>query len=100
MTVTKTVVDHGVAYELRDDAGPCCTLAYTADPDEPSVWKILLPGPGDTQDLYGTEQFPNPDATQLERWLSPFIGDQHATEMADAVEADPPRPAGWRPRPA
>jgi hypothetical protein len=100
MTVTKSVVDHGVMYELRDDGGRCCVLAYTADPDEPSVWKILLDAPGDTLDLYGTEQFPDPDATQIEAWLSPFIGDAHAAELAAAVDADPPQSAAWKPRPA
>jgi hypothetical protein len=100
MTVTKSVIDHGVMYELRDDTGFRCALAYTADPDEPAVWKILLPGPGDTRDLYATEEFPNPDAKRIEGWLSPFVGDQNAAELADAVEADPPLPSGWRPRSA
>ena len=39
-----------------------CVLTYATDPDEPATWKILLPGPGGTEDLYGTERFPDPDA--------------------------------------
>jgi len=46
-------------------------LAYTADPDEPATWKILLPGPSGTEDLYGTQRFLDPDAAQLQAWLSP-----------------------------
>jgi hypothetical protein len=99
MSVTKSVVDHGVMYELRDDSGLRCTLAYTADPDEPGVWKILLPGPDGTLDLYGAEEFAEPDAAHIRDWLSPFIGANLAAEMADAVDADPPAPAGWRSRP-
>jgi hypothetical protein len=100
MTVTRTEVDHGTSYELRDDAGPRCTLGYSTDPDGPAVWKILLPGPGGTEDLYGAEQFADPDAAQLKDWLSPFIGDDQATELVDAVDADPPPTAGWQSRSA
>jgi hypothetical protein len=32
-------------------------LTYTADQDEPATWKILQPGPGGTEDLYGTQRF-------------------------------------------
>ena len=73
-------------------------LTYTADPDEPATWKILLPGPGGTEDLYGTQRFPDPDAAQLQAWLSPIVGSDHAAELADAVDAAPPPPAAWRPR--
>ena len=72
-------------------------LTYTADPDQPATWKILLPGPGSTEDLYGTERFPDPDASRLQAWLSPIVGSDHAAELADAVDAAPP-PAAWRPR--
>jgi hypothetical protein len=49
-----------------------------------------------TEDLYGTHRFPDPDAAQLRAWLGPFIGSDHAAELADAVDAAPP-PAAWRP---
>jgi hypothetical protein len=48
--------------------------------------------------LYGTERFPDPDAARLQTWLSPFIGSEHAAELADAVDAAPPPQAAWRPR--
>ena len=73
-------------------------LTYTADPDEPAIWKILLPGPGGTEDLYGTQRLPDPDAARLQAWLSPIIGGDHAAELARAVDAAPPPPAAWRPR--
>jgi hypothetical protein len=98
MTVERSHAGHQTRYELRDEAGLSCVLTYTADPDEPEIWKILLPGPGGTEDLYGTQQFPDPDAAQLQAWLSPLVGSDHAAELADAVDAAPPRPAAWRPR--
>jgi hypothetical protein len=76
-----------------------CVLIYTADPTEPQTWKILLPGPGGTEDLYGVHQFPDPDAAQLQAWLSPIIGSDHSAELADAVDAAPPPAAAWRPQP-
>jgi hypothetical protein len=100
MTVTRTEVDHGISYQLSDDGGPRCRLVYATDPDEPAVWKLLLPGPGETEDLYATEQFIDADAAKLKDWLSPYIGDAEATELADAVDADPPLTAGWQPRSA
>jgi hypothetical protein len=96
MTVNRTEVDHATLYELSDDTGPRYLLAYAMDPDGPAIWKLLLPGPGGTEDLYGTHEFSDPDATQIEAWLGPFIGDDHATELADAVDADPPLMAGWQ----
>jgi hypothetical protein len=39
-----------------------CALIHTAEPGGPAVWKILLPGPTGTEDLYGTQQTPAPDA--------------------------------------
>jgi hypothetical protein len=71
-------------------------LTYTAAPDEPAIWKILLPGPGGTEDLYGTHRVPEPDADWLRAWLSPITGSDHAAELADAVNAAPPPTAGWR----
>ena len=95
MSVDRTHVGHQTRYELRDEAGVSCMLTYTADPDEPSIWKILLPGPGGTMDLYGTERFPDPDAAELQAWLSPIVDSEHAAELAAAVDAEPP-PAAWR----
>lgn len=65
MTVERTHAGHQTRYAIRDSAGFCCALTYTAAPDEPATWKVLLPGPGGTEDLYGTERFRAPDATQL-----------------------------------
>ena len=79
MTVERTHAGHQVGYELRDETGLCCALTYTADPDEPATWRILLPGP---EDLDGTQRFGDPDAAQLQAWLSPLIGSDHAAELA------------------
>jgi len=98
MTVQRTHAGHQTRYELHDGAGLSCVLTYTADPDEPAVWKVLLPGPGGTEDLYGTEQFSDPDAARLQVWLSPLIGAERAAELAGAVDTAPPPPAAWRPR--
>ena len=98
MSVERTHAGHQTRYELRDEAGLSCVLTYTADPDEPATWKILLPGPGGTEDLYGTQRFPDPDAARLQAWLSPIVGSGHAAELARAVDAAPPPPAAWRPR--
>jgi hypothetical protein len=98
MAVERTYAGHQTRYELHDEAGLSCVLTYTAEPDEPATWMILLPGPGGTEDLYGTERFPDPDAARLQTWLSPFIGSEHAAELADAVDAAPPPQAAWRPR--
>ena len=82
-------------YELRDDAELASVLTYTAAPDGPAVWKILLTGPGGTEDLYGTHQTPAPDLNWLQAWLTPIIGSDHAAELAHAVDTAPPRrPAG------
>ena len=63
MTVERTHdMNHQTRYELHGDAGLACILTYTAEPDEPATWKILLPGPGGTEDLYGTQRIPTPDA--------------------------------------
>ena len=97
MTVERTHAGHQTRYELRDVGGLSCVLTYTADPGDPSTWKILLPGPGGTEDLYGTERFADPDAARLQAWLSPIVGSDHAAELARAVDAAPPLPAAWRP---
>src|SRR6201999_4657553 len=55
-------MNHQTRYELRDDAELASVLTYTAAPDGPAVWQILLTGPGGTEDLYGTHQTPAPDA--------------------------------------
>lgn len=98
MTVERTHAGHQTRYEIRDSTGLACALTYTADPEAPASWKILLPGPGGTEDLYGTQQFADPDAARLEAWLSPLVGSDRAAELAEAVEAAPPQPAAWRPR--
>jgi hypothetical protein len=51
MTVDRSHMNHQTRYELHGDAGLACVLTYTAPPDEPATWKILLPGPGGTEDL-------------------------------------------------
>jgi hypothetical protein len=56
-------------------------LTYTAAPDEPATWKILLPGPGGTEDLYGTRQTPTPDAGWLKAWLTPIISRDRAGRL-------------------
>jgi hypothetical protein len=70
-------------------------LTYTAPPDEPAVWKVLLAGPGGTEDLHGTHRFIRPDADQLRGWLTAIVGFDHAVELARAVDAAPPPTAGW-----
>jgi hypothetical protein len=97
MSVDRSQSGHQTRYALRDDAGVTCVLTYTAEPDEPAVWKILLPGPGGTEDLYGTHQLPHADPESLREWLSPIIGPAQAAELAGAVDAEPPRPAEWQP---
>jgi len=62
----------------------------------PAVWKVLLPGPTGTEDLYGTQEFARPDAEQLTAWLAPIVGRDAATELAIAVDADPPHSASWQ----
>jgi hypothetical protein len=98
VSVNRTHAGHQTRYELRDQAGLSGVLTFTADPGEPGTWKILLPGPDGTEDLYSTQHFPSPDAARLEAWLSPVVGPDRARELASAVEAAPPAPAAWRPR--
>lgn len=98
MSVARTHAGHQTRYELSDETGLACVLTYTDDPDQPAIWKILRPGPGGTEDLFGTQQFPDPDAGRLQAWLSPLIGHRRAAELAAAVDADPPAPAAWQSR--
>jgi hypothetical protein len=63
--------------------------------NDPATWKILLPGPGRTEDLYAAERFLAPDARQLRAWLAPIVGAGHAGELTDAVDAEPPLTAAW-----
>jgi hypothetical protein len=98
MNVERTHVGHQTRYELSDKAGLSCVLTYTADPGQPAIWKVLLPGPDRTEDVYGTQRFPDPNAAAIEAWLDPIIGPERAAELANAVEAGPPQPATWQPR--
>ena len=95
MTVERTHADHQTRYVLDAGAELSCVLTYTADPDGPATWKILLPGPGGTEDLYGTQRIAAPDAGRLRAWLTPIIGVARAAELAAAVDAAPPPTAAW-----
>jgi hypothetical protein len=97
MTVERTRnLNYQTRYELRGDAGLKSALTYTAEPDEPASWKILLPGPDGTEDLYGARQSTEPDADWLKSWLTPIIGVDQAAELAAAVDDAPPDSAAWR----
>jgi hypothetical protein len=95
MTVHRTYAGHQARYELREGGALVCALTYGGDADEPAAWKILLPGPGGTEDLYGTERFLRPDARQLQAWLTPITGPAHAAELTAAVDAQPPLTSAW-----
>lgn len=99
MSVERSDEGRQTRYELRDEDALSCVLTYTAEPGEPATWKILLPGPDGFEDLYGTHRFISPDASQLEKWLTPLVGAWRAQELAAAVDAAPPAPAGWTPGP-
>jgi hypothetical protein len=96
VTVNRFHEGHRTRYELRDGSGPRCTLIYDAGEEGqgPVTWKILLPGPAGTWDLYGSHQVDQPDAATLARWVEPFVGHEAAAEIASAVVASPPAPAG------
>jgi hypothetical protein len=98
MTVERTHanVSHQTRYELHGGAGLPCVLTYTAQPDEPAMWTLLLRDPAGTEAAYGTHRFRTPDAGRLRAWLTPIVGSDHAAELADAVDAAPPPAAGWR----
>jgi hypothetical protein len=95
MTVERTHADHQTRYALDTEAGLSCVLTYTDAPDEPATWKILLPGPGGTEDLYGTQRMAAPGTGRLRAWLIPVIGVDRAAELAAAADAGPPPTAGW-----
>lgn len=100
MAVDRAHIGHQTRYRLRDDAGQGCELVFDAGEDGhgPITWKILLPGRDGTEDLYSVRQFPEPDARQLTAWLTPFVGQDAAIELAAAVDDGPPPAAAWRPR--
>ena len=95
MTVERTHAGHQTRYELRDGAALVCALTFGGPEIEPTAWKILLPGPGGTEDLFATRRFLTPDAEQLRAWLTPLVGIEHAAELTDAVDAGPPPMSSW-----
>lgn len=100
MSVERTQRGHQIRYELRDGATLEGVLLFGQPEIEPAAWKILLPGPGGTEDLYATERFAAPDARQLRAWLTPVVGAGPAAELTEAVDAQPPLTSGWEPRPS
>jgi hypothetical protein len=98
MTVERTHIGHETRYTLKDGGAVRCVLAFDVGQDAggPAAWKILLPGPGGTDDLYGTKQLSQHDAAHLVAWLAPIVGQDAATELALAVDADPPHATDWR----
>jgi hypothetical protein len=98
MSVERTEMGHQVRYELRDGAALGGVLIFGQPEIEPAAWKILLPGPGGTEELLATERFRGPDAPQLQAWLTPIVGPGPAAELTEAVDAQPPLTAGWKPR--
>jgi hypothetical protein len=71
MSVERTHTGHETRYELRDGAALVCVLIFGQPEIEQAAWKILLPGPAGTEDLYASERFLTPDARQLQTWLTP-----------------------------
>ena len=96
MTVDRTHMGHQTRYALQDGGKLSCILTYGGTEIEPAAWKILLPGPGGAQELYGAQQLTTPRASLLRAWLAPIIGAARAAELVDAVDAEPPRSSGWR----
>jgi hypothetical protein len=96
MTVQRTHVAHQTRYELRDHKGLRSVLAFDAGETGmgPGMWKILLPGPGGTEDLYGTKHSVGLGSSDLTNWLTPIVGRDVAGELAAAVDEDPPPEAG------
>ena len=95
MSVERTQSGHQIRYELRDGGALVCVLIFGQPEIDPAAWKILLPGPAGTEDLYATKQFRAPDARQLQAWLTPMVGAGHAAELTGAVDAQPPLTSGW-----
>jgi hypothetical protein len=96
MTVERTLADDEVRYEMRDGSALRCVLAFETGEEGRAVWKVLVPGPGGTEDRIGAHDFLRPDAAQLTAWLTPIVGQDAATELAEAVDADPPAVAAWQ----
>jgi hypothetical protein len=91
MPVERTHETHQTRYELHGVAA----LTYTAEPSEPATWRILLPGPDGTEDVYATRRFGDADAEQLRTWLASYVDEDSAAELAGAVDAAPPPQVGW-----
>jgi hypothetical protein len=98
MTVERANVGHETRYAMRHGAVLRAVLVFDtgAEGDSPAAWKILLPGQEGSEDLYGTREFPRPDAVQLTDWLTPIVGQDVAATLAAAVDASPPPTAGWQ----
>ncbi len=101
MTVNRTHIGHETRYAVRDNGTLRCVLVFDGGEggSGPAVWKILLPGPNGTEDLYGTRDLLRPDSSQLEVWLTPLVGPGATAELAAAVKADPPAAAARQHRP-
>ncbi len=95
MTVERTHAGYQTRYALRDGAALVCALTFGGPESEPANWKIPMPGPGGTEDLYGAERFLTPDVQQLRAWLTPIVGAGHAATLAGAVDAEPPPTSAW-----
>ena len=98
MPVERTHAGHRTRYALRDGGALVCALTFGGPIREQPVWKILLPGPNGTEDLYATGRFLRPDAEQLRAWLAPIVGAGHAATLAEAVNAEPPHAVSWERR--
>jgi hypothetical protein len=98
MPVKRTYMPPQTRYALRRGAALRSVLAFDTgqEGEGPAVWKILLPGPAGSEDLYGAREFRGPDAAQLTAWLTPIVGGKAAAELVAAVDADPPPAAGWQ----
>lgn len=98
MSIERTQSGHQIRYELRHGAALVCALIFGEPEIGPAAWKVLLPGPGGTEDLYATGRFRALDASQLQAWLTPIVGAGPAAELTEAVNAQPPLTSGWEPR--
>jgi hypothetical protein len=98
MTVERAYTGHQTRYQLRDGTTLRCVLVFDTQPDGGGRggWKILLPGPDGTMDLYGARRFLRPDPGELSAWLTPIVGHDAAAELVAAVDADPPHAADWQ----
>ncbi len=96
MTVERTHAGQQTRYALRDGAALVCALTFGGPAGQPATWKILLPGPGGTEDLYAAGRFRRPGVQQLRAWLTPVVGAGHAAALAGAVDAEPPPASAWQ----